>query len=100
MSSSSRIAETYALTLAPKRGDRTNPRPHPHSSDSGASVGIIVGVGVVLLGVAAVVVGRILWRRSLNLPPEPPRMDPMQAWDAAAPAIEALGFKRSRPDRF
>jgi hypothetical protein len=98
MKSSMRMTETYALTVAPKQGDKTSTPPHPRSSDSGVPVGIIVGL--VLLGVAALVVGRNMWRRSLNLPPEPPHVDPMQAWDGAAPAIESLGFTRSRADRF
>jgi hypothetical protein len=98
MRGGARLADTYARTVAPRRGDRTSTPSHPRSEGSGAPVGIIVGV--ILLGVAALVVGRNLWRRSLNLPPEPPRIDPMQAWDAAAPVIEALGFKRSRADRF
>ena len=98
MRRSIRMGDTYALALAPKRGDKTSAPSHARSEGSGVPVGILVGVA--LLGVAALVVGRNLWRRSLNLPPEPPHVDPMQAWDAAAPAIEALGFKRSRPDRF
>jgi hypothetical protein len=98
MRSSMRMGDAYVLAVAPRRGDKTSTPSHPPSGGSGAPVGILVGL--VLLSVAALVVGRSLWRRSLNLQPEPPHIDPQQAWDAAAPAIEALGFRRSRADKF
>ncbi len=98
MKSSTRMADTCTLILAPKRADKSSAPSHARSDGPGPLVAVFGGIA--LLGVAAVLVWRGVSRKRLNLPPEPPRIDPAQAWDAAAPGFEALGFARAQADRF